>query len=100
MIRELCVAAGDAKSLCRMLGIPRRTLTAWLLGESLPSGTARRCVWLLWAILLHPERCRTLFDVSTWGRFRSYSPCGVDTPTPSGSDGNCAKPDTQDGKPQ
>lgn len=32
--------------------------------------TRKHLLWVLWAIFLHPWKCRTAFDIITWGRFR------------------------------
>lgn len=97
MIVELSAAVGGTNRLSRMAGIPARTLVAWRDRGRVPSEPARRCVWLLWALLLHPERCRTLYDVATWGRYRVKPACGLDTPIPSGPNVKCAESQPQDG---
>lgn len=55
--------------LAGLLGCPVAVLEHWLRGRRYPSGAAVRAVWLLWALTLHPERCRSVGDILTWGRF-------------------------------
>lgn len=55
--------------LCAVLGVSSRTVDSWRRGQHLSDG-ARRAVWLTWALILHPSRVRTVFDLATWGRFR------------------------------
>ena len=56
--------------LANVLGVPFRTCNAWELGIRKPSDAARRAVWLVWCLVLHPARLATVFDLVTWGRFR------------------------------
>jgi len=56
--------------LADLLGVPVSTLETWAYGQKEPSRAARKLVWLIWCLEFHPERCRTMFDVMTWGRFR------------------------------
>lgn len=57
------------RELGAVLGVPQRTLSAWRRGEG-PSDGARRAIWLTWALIFHPSRVQTVFDLATWGRFR------------------------------
>ena len=41
-------------------------------GARKPSPEQRRLVWLLWVILLHPERLRSKWDLLTWGFYHRY----------------------------
>lgn len=84
MLQELCAAMGGTRELAAACGIPRLTLDKWLDGTRSPTGAARKAIWLLWALLLHPERCTSLFDVWTWGRCRTIKP-SVQTYPPNGS---------------
>ena len=68
MLRELSRLVGHAE-MSAFLGVPGLTLRRWKSGKA-PSAAARRLVWLLWCLFLHPERLQTAFDVATWGRFR------------------------------
>ena len=52
-----------------VLGVSSRTIRAWEAGENASDG-ARRAVWLTWALIFHPARLQTVFDLATWGRFR------------------------------
>jgi hypothetical protein len=53
----------------RLLGVPGRTFENWVLGRGFSAGS-RRCIWIQWCLLLHPDRIQTAFDLVTWGRFR------------------------------
>jgi hypothetical protein len=53
-----------------VLGVPMLTLNGWRDRLKSPSMPARRAIWLVWCLTLHPERLTSLFDVITWGRFR------------------------------
>jgi hypothetical protein len=52
-----------------VLGVPWRTLLGWRDGK-VPSAVAMRTIWLIWCLVLHPERLRSLFDIATWGQFQ------------------------------
>lgn len=56
--------------LPNVLGIPFRSLRNWTVTRLPPSDPARRAVWLVWCLVLHPARLSTVFDLVTWGRFR------------------------------
>ena len=56
--------------LPNLLGVPFRTVEHWQNGFRNPSDAARRMVWLVWCLVLHPSRLQTVFDLATWGRFR------------------------------
>lgn len=72
MLFELdCAYPGKVSVL---IGVPARTTNAWFTGELLPSAAGVRVVWLLWALLLHPEQCSTVQDIITWGRFAKPLP--------------------------
>ena len=53
-----------------LLGIPVLTVRKWEARAQNPPASGVRAVWLVWCLLLHPEKMRTAFDVVTWGRFR------------------------------
>jgi hypothetical protein len=36
-----------------------------------PNFAARRAIWLVWCLCLHPERLESLEDLVTWGRFHA-----------------------------
>lgn len=59
-----------------VLGCPARTVYCWLAGSACPTLPATRAIWLTWALLLHPERCQTVADLITWGRFQIRPPNG------------------------
>jgi hypothetical protein len=58
-----------------VLGVSRRSLVDWVRGQA-PSDAARRAIWLVWCLTLHPDRLQSVFDLCTWGRFRQ-SPASV-----------------------
>jgi hypothetical protein len=71
MVRELFDRLGRWQA-ARALGVPMITADQWLAKG--PGWMAtRRSVWLVWCLCLHPERCTTVFDLVTWGRFASRS---------------------------
>jgi hypothetical protein len=57
------------RSLQPALGLSVLTLRGWVSGRYVPDMAGRRVIWLVWCIVFHPERCRTLLDLATWGRF-------------------------------
>jgi hypothetical protein len=59
-------------NLASVLGISTLTLDGWRKCKNGPCAASRKLVWLLWALFLHPEQVRTVFDVATWGRFRVH----------------------------
>lgn len=71
MIGDLERAFGGEHGVCALLCVPVMTLRAWRGGLRVPTASAKRAVWLTWALLLHPERIQTVFDLQTWGRFRT-----------------------------
>ena len=56
--------------LADLLGVPVVTIENWAYNDAPPSRAACKLIWLIWCLEFHPERCRTMFDVMTWGRFR------------------------------
>ena len=58
------------RELPNVLGVSSMTLEAWAMGIRKPTSPARRMVWLVWCLVLHPSRLQTVFDLATWGRFR------------------------------
>ncbi len=83
MVRELHGLLGA--KLPAVLGIPVRTVELWRSGRCMP-GISVRLVWLLWALLLHPERCATVADLITWGRFAALPSSGAPvSPADSGA---------------
>ena len=70
MVRQLWRRWGRDQT-ADVLGVPVATLEDWAFSAAkAPSRAARKLVWLVWCLEFHPERCRTMFDVMTWGRFR------------------------------
>lgn len=58
------------RDLASVLGISILTLDGWRKRKNGPCAASRKLVWLLWALILHPGRVQTVFDLVTWGRFR------------------------------
>ena len=58
--------------LCDLLGLPRMTVESWVNGRRNPSDPARKLVWVMWCLTLHPEMMRSAFDIVTWGKFQSF----------------------------
>ncbi len=56
--------------LPNVLGVPFLTVDYWRRGIRSPSDGARRMIWLVWCLVLHPARLQSVFDLATWGRFR------------------------------
>ena len=52
-----------------LLCVPVQTFQRWIAGGKIDSASAR-AVWLVWVLLLHPDRLQSAFDLVTWGRFR------------------------------
>ena len=70
MLRDLRGPFPACRQLADLLGIPVATLRRCEMVERDPNKSARRLVWLLWCMVLHPDRLQTCFDLVTWGRFR------------------------------
>lgn len=58
--------------LGNVLGVSQLSLRNWDKNTA-PSAAARRAIWLVWVLVFHPARCRTVFDVATWGRFAVFT---------------------------
>jgi len=68
MLAQLAVHLGR-DGLAMTLGVPALTVTSWREGTKRPSAAAVRCVWLLWCLVLHPDRVSSVWSIATWGRF-------------------------------
>lgn len=70
----LALAFGGEQQAAYAVGVSAATWYAWAKGRYAPSEAARRAVWFMWVLVLHPERIQTVFDILTWGRFSTRSP--------------------------
>ena len=52
-----------------LLGVDSVTLSLWTRGKQSPTAAARKAVWLVWSLALHPEQITSLWDIATYGRF-------------------------------
>jgi hypothetical protein len=52
-----------------VLGLPLCTLDSYKSGRRKPPASARKLVWLVHQLVLHPGRLQTVQDLMTWGRF-------------------------------
>ena len=52
-----------------VLGIPTNTLDGYKSGAHIPPASARKLVWLVHQLVLHPGRLQTVQDIMTWGKF-------------------------------
>jgi len=55
-------------TLGAFLGVGKHKLRRWETGERHPSGAARRLIWLIDLLVLHPERLVDGTDLMVWGR--------------------------------
>ena len=70
MLSELRRKCRTGNELADLMGVGQTTVDDWLSGRHQPNASGRRAIWLVWCMVCHPERCQTLFDLCTWGRFR------------------------------
>jgi len=54
-------------TLAALLGVSLHSLRKWETGKRRPSGAARRLIWLVAMMALHPERSGNGMDLVTWG---------------------------------
>lgn len=54
-------------TLAAVLGVSTHTLRRWEGGQRNPTGAARRLVWLVNALLRHPEELVNARDLILWG---------------------------------
>lgn len=73
MLTELIERLGYMRTL-DALNVPHSTMRTWRSRMHPPSGTARRAIWLVYTLVCHPERLRTLHDLYTWGRYATKRP--------------------------
>lgn len=70
MLRQLNEHLGGDRNTAETLCVPRQNVMAWM-NEHRKDGMdwpTRRCIWLTWCLVFHPERCQTLLDLMTWGQ--------------------------------
>jgi hypothetical protein len=68
MLADLQRRLGCA-GLALVLAVPVMTLRRWQSGRGTPTAAGIRAIWLLWCLVLHPDRLRSVLSVATWGRF-------------------------------
>jgi hypothetical protein len=52
-----------------LLGVEKSCWMMWRKKKRIPSLAARKMVWLVWSLALHPEQVTSLWDIATYGRF-------------------------------
>jgi hypothetical protein len=52
-----------------IIGVCPDTWTDWTVERKDVNNTARKAVWLIWSLALHPEQVTSLWDIATYGRF-------------------------------
>ena len=85
MLAQIYKAMGR-QGCCALLGVNVMSLRGWLTSYAVPTATSRRCIWLVWCLLFHPERLATIEDVVTWGRFHERRKSAVKVPRCEWSD--------------
>lgn len=73
MVQDITRAAGNIRDAALWLGVCRGVCESWLWGLRNPTDGAIKAIWMVWAACYHPEQISTVFDVATWGKFRSGS---------------------------
>lgn len=63
-----------------LIGVPVMTVKGWMHGMC-REAPSLRTVWLSYVILVDPSSVETLFDLATWGRFRSVDRSELDKDT-------------------
>jgi hypothetical protein len=69
-LRELQAVLGESGA-CMVLSVPVQTWRQWRDGRRGLSSAARKLIWITWALVCRPDLVTSLFDVATWGRFRT-----------------------------
>jgi len=70
MLEELVRKLGRKETL-QMLSISALYFDRYREGRK-PSPGIKRLVWLIWVILLHPDRLKSKWDLLTWGFYHKY----------------------------
>jgi hypothetical protein len=52
-----------------LVGVDAMTWNDWTRKRRPPTLAARKAVWLVWSLALHPEQVQSLWDIATYGRF-------------------------------
>lgn len=68
LCRRLCKRFGSQPVAC-LLCVPRYQFDRWCNGSVGFRPSEKRLVWLLYAVLMHPELVRSPFDILTSGRY-------------------------------
>jgi hypothetical protein len=68
MVAELIRKKGFVAT-ADLIGIDNLTLSRWRKGTRIPTMAARKAVFLIWSLALHPEQVTSLWDIATFGRF-------------------------------
>ena len=69
MVEDLEREFGGERAAAEIIGPSIITVRAWKRRRRM-SVPSRRLVWLVWAMVLHPEQIQSVNDLVTWGRFR------------------------------
>jgi len=68
MLTELANAFGK-RGLAAVLGVSYLTLQGSYTHRYRPTAASRKLIWLVWSMVFHPGRLKTVFDLCTWGKF-------------------------------
>src|SRR5258708_4425835 len=82
MLAELETGLGGERDAAHVVGPSIITVRCWKRRKRM-SVPARRLVWLVWALVLHPETVQTVGDLVTWGRLDSKARSEGDTLLPA-----------------
>lgn len=64
------LAVLPSSALAAVLSVRVGFLNSAMAGRWHPQASFRRLVWFVWTLYFEPTRCRTWFDVVSWGKFR------------------------------
>jgi hypothetical protein len=63
-----------------LIGLDSNIWHDWRIKKRKPSFPARKAVWLVWSLTLHPEQVTSLWDIATYGRFHGQQILEPDPP--------------------